>query len=203
MHPPFSPPSPITDLGRPPGPVRGLAVTLWIAVGLSSLLVAFSMFVAAMVGGSPAYAFGYTLPRALPGLLLAVAATPMTRGRPWARMMVKVLLIVQIVFQSLMFLGGNSLMALLLIPLAITGLVLLHRPMSVWFFTVHRQIARGEYAGQPYAAHHPQTGYGHQDYQGHYGHQGYHPHQQSPQHPPQSHGQQQQDGSWGQGPHPR
>ena len=95
--------------------------------------------------------------------------------------MAKVVLIIQIVLQSLMLISGTAaLWALFLLPLAITGVVLLHRPPSRWFFTVHGQAAGQEYV-QQYAAH-PL-------------------HQQYPQQDPQQVRGQQQNGSWNQGPH--
>ena len=146
-----------------------------------------------MYGVEPGYAFGYSLPHTVLGVLLAVPAFPVTRGRSWARTMAKVVLIIQIVLQSLMLISGTAaLWALFLLPLAITGVVLLHRPPSRWFFTVHSQAADQEYR-QQYAAPYPHPGAG----------QGQYPPQQYPQqYPQQGYGQQPpQNGSWNQDPY--
>ncbi len=173
---------------RAPGPVRGLAVVLWISAAISLAVLVINMTTAPMFGVEPGYAFGYSLPHTLIGALLAVTAIPVTRGRSWARTMAKVVLIIQIVLQSLMLLSGTSVLwALFLLPLAITGVVLLHRPLSQWFFTVRNQAANQGYT-QQYAAHHPH----------HQMNQGYYPPQQYPQ---QAYEQQQpQNGSWDQNP---
>lgn len=149
---------------------------LWISTAVSALIFAINMGTAPMFGVSPGYAFGYSLPHLLFGVLMAVIAVPITRGRPWARTMAKAVLIGQIVLQTLMLISGTAfLWALVLLPLAITGLVNLSQPPAKWFFAAHdpRQAQRMPYPQQyPQHPHHPQQGYGQQ--------------------PP---------GSWGQGPH--
>lgn len=171
-----------------PGAVRGLAVVLWLSTTISFTVLLINMATAPMYGVEPGYAFGYSLPHTVLGVLLAVPAVPVTRGISWARTMAKVALIIQIVLQSLMLLGGTAAFwALFLLPPAVTGVVLMHRPPSQWFFTVHGQAADQEYM-QQYAAHypHPQAG------------QGYYP---PPQYPQQGYGQQPpQNGPWNQGP---
>ena len=191
MYPQPPQPGPATYPGQPavPGPVRGLAVVLWFSAAISFLVLVVNMSTAPFYGVEPGYAFGYSLPHTLIGVLLAVPAVPLTRGRSWARTMVKTVLIIQIVLQALLLPSGTStLWALVLLPLAITGLVLLHRPVSQWFFTVHGHAANQEYMRQP-AVHYPQ-----QMGQGHY------PPQQYPQ---QAYEQQPQNGPWDQYPNQR
>lgn len=154
-----------------PGPVRGLAVVLWVSAAISLTVLVINMATAPAFGVEPGYAFGYSLPHTLIGVLLAVPAFPVIRGRSWARTMAKTVLIIQIVLQSLMLFSGTSAFwALFLLPLAIAGVVLLHRPLAQWFFAVHNQAANQGYV-QQYAAHHP-----HQQVN-----RGYHPPQQYPQ----------------------
>ncbi|MFC9088246.1 hypothetical protein [Nocardiopsis dassonvillei] len=175
-----------------PGPVRGLAAVLWTSAAISLTVLVLNMTTAPMFGVEPGYAFGASLPHTVIGVLMAVAAFPVTRGRSWARTMAKVVLIIQIVLQSMLLLGGNSVIwALFLLPLAIAGVVLLHRPVSQWFFAFHAQAA-GQGHAQQYT-HHPH----------HQMNQGYYPPQQYPQqqYPQQSYEQQPpQSGPWDQNP---
>ena len=187
-HPPQPGPTAYLEQFPTPGTVRGLAVTLWISAGVSLLVLVINMTTAPMFGVEPGYAFGYSLPHTLIGVLLAVTAVPITRGRSWARGMAKVVLIIQIVLQSMMLISGTSpFWALFLLPLAVAGLVLLHQPLSKWFFTVHKEASYQEYLQH----HHTQ----HQMNQGHYPPQQY-PQQVYGQHPPQN-------DPWGHDPHRR
>lgn len=185
-HPPQPDPTAHPGQFPVPGTVRGLAVVLWISAAISFLVLVINMATAPMFGVEPGYAFGYSLPHTVLGVLLAVPAIPVMRGHSWARKMAKVVLIIQIVLQAGMLIGGTAAFwALFLLPLAITGVVLLHRPLSQWFFTVHSQAA----------------GQGHMQHAAHYPHphagQGYYPPQQYPQ---QAYEQQPQNGPWNQGP---
>ena len=164
-----------------PGEVRSVAVMLWITAGISFTVLTINMVTAPMYGVELGYAFGYSFFHVLIGVLAVVPAVSVTRGRSWARTMTKVVLIIQIVVQSMMLIGGNNLLwAFLLLPMAIVGVVLLHRPVAKRFFAAHGQAADQEYAAQ--------QGYGHQQpypaQQG-YGHR-----------PPQN-------GTWGRYPHQR
>lgn len=211
MHPQPPQPIPTAYLDQFPAPtsVRALAVLLWITIALSFTVLTINMVTAPMYGVDPGYAFGYSFFHTVIGLLLLVVAVPVTRGRPWARHMTNVLLILQIIFQGMMLLGGNNLLwALFLLPSAIAGMVLLHRPTAKRFFAMYHQAANQEYM-QQYAAQQGGQGYpppagGADTYpQEPYGYQ------PSPQQPPQggSYGQQPypqqppQGGSWGQYPH--
>lgn len=158
-----------------PGPVQGLAAVLWFSAAVSFIVLLSNMAIASPYGvESAGYAFGYSLPHTVLGVLLAVPAVPVTRGRSWARTMAKVVLIIQIVLQSGMLISGIVVFwALLLLSAAITGVVLLRRPMSQWFFAVHNQAAGQGYV-QQYPAHYPRQAY----------------HQQPP-----------ENGSWNQYPH--
>ena len=168
-----------------PGEVRSVAVMLWTTAGISFVALAASVAIAAMADIDFAFAFGslsvYSMPNVLLGVLAVVPAVSVTRGRSWARTMTKVVLIIQIVVQSMMLIGGNNLLwAFLLLPMAIVGVVLLHRPVAKRFFAAHGQAADQEYAAQ--------QGYGHQQpypAQQDYGHR-----------PPQN-------GTWGRYPHQR
>ncbi|MEV2277930.1 hypothetical protein AB0I72_20325 [Nocardiopsis sp. NPDC049922] len=189
LQPPQPSPTTYPERFPAPGPVRGLAVVLWISAAISLAVLVINMATAPMFDVEPGYAFGYSLPHTLIGVLLAVTAVPITRGRSWARTMAKVVLIIQIVLQSMMLISGTSpFWALFLLPLSITGVILLHRPMSQWFFSVHQRAANQEYT-QQYAAHPPHQQVG----QGHYPSQQY-PQQTYKQQPPQN-------GSWDQYPH--
>lgn len=189
MQPQPPQPSPTAYLEQYPAPgsVRSLAVVLWVSAAVSLAVLVINMATAPMAGVEPGYAFGYSLPHVVVGALLAVTAYPVTRGRSWARRMAKVVLIIQIVMQSLLLVGGTSpFWALLLLPLAIAGVVLLHQPMSKWFFTAHQEAVYQEYL-QRYAAYYTQ----HHVDQGHYP-----PHQ----YPQQAYEQQPPHGSWEQDP---
>ncbi|WP_223809254.1 hypothetical protein [Nocardiopsis listeri] len=168
---------------------------IWLTVALALVIFALNMATVPFAGVEPGYAFGYSLPWTFMATLLALTAIPLVRGRSWARTMAKVVLIIQIVLQSLMLISGTGfLWALFLLPAAITALVQLHHPMSKWFFAVHNRAANLEYLRQHEASHHPR-----QRYPGPY------PTRQYPQqHPPQDHGRHPQPprhGPWDQNPH--
>ena len=178
-----------------PGEVRSVAVMLWTTAGISFVALAASVAIAAMADIDFAFAFGslsvYSMPNVLLGVLAVVPAVSVTRGRSWARTMAKVVLIIQIVLQS-MALAVMSVpapfWALFLLPVAIVGVVLLHRPVAKRFFAAHGQAADQEYT-QQYVA--QQWG------QGQYSPQQPYPAQQGYGHRPP------QNGAWGQYPHQR
>lgn len=183
-----------------PGPVKTVAVMIWLTLALALIVFAINMAGVPLGGISPGYAFGYSLPWTFPATVLAVTAVPIVRGHSWARTMAKVVLIIQIVLQSLMLLSGTGfLWALFLLPMAIAALINLHHPMSKWFFAVHNPAANLEYLRQYTAVYYPQ-----QQYPVHPPQQ-YPPQQYPPQqYPPQDYGQQPQPpqyGSWNQNPH--
>ncbi|MBE2998386.1 hypothetical protein IDM40_06650 [Nocardiopsis sp. HNM0947] len=167
---------------------------LWISAAVSFAVLVFNMATGLMAGVSAGYAFGYSLPHLVLGALLAAPAFSLTRGRPWARKMAKVMLIVQTVMQSLFLLSGEQwLWALFLLPLSIAGLVSLGRPLSGRFFAIHRGDAVQDHA-QQYAPHPGQPHYGQQ-----YGQPPYGPQQPVGERyvPQQPHAQPPQNGPWG------
>jgi hypothetical protein len=204
MYPPQPVPAPSPGQVPVPSQVRTAAVMIWLTVALASVIFAINMAAVPFAGVAPGYAFGYSLPWIGVAALLGVTAIPLVRGRSWARAMAKVVLIVQIVLQSLMLLSGTGfLWALFLLPMAITALIQLRHPMSRWFFGVHDPNAHPDHARQHPAAHYPQ--HPHQQM-----HPGYQPHQYPTQphqphqypthpHPRQGYGQQPPPyGSWDQ-----
>ncbi|WP_017584343.1 hypothetical protein [Nocardiopsis valliformis] len=148
-----------------PGQVKTVAVMIWLTFAFALIVFTFNMVGVALAGISPGYAFGYSLPWTLPATLLAVTAVPLVRGHSWARTMARVVLIIQIVVQSLALLGGTGfLWALFLLPMAITALIQLHHPMSKWFFAVHNPAANLKYLQQYTAVYYPQQQYPAQQY---------------------------------------
>ncbi|MGW5880458.1 hypothetical protein ACWFMI_28360 [Nocardiopsis terrae] len=179
-QPPQPGPTPSLEQAPAPGPVNIVAVMLWLTVTVALIVLTINMTTAPMAGVEPGYAFGASLHYLVIAALLGVTAVPLIRGHSWARTMTKVVLIIQIVLQSLSLLGGTGfLWALLLLPMAITALVQLHHPLSKWFFAVHNPAANQEYLRQHAVPYYPQQQY-----------------------PPQGYGQQPpQYGPWNQNPH--
>ncbi len=185
-HPPQPCPLPSPDQVPTPGSVKTVAVMIWLTVALALLILTLNMVMAPRVGVSPGYAFGSAFHFLLIAALLAVTAIPVVRGKSWARTMAKVVLIIQIVLQSLSIVSETYfLWALILLPMAITALIQLLHPTAKWFFTVHNPAANLKYLQQFTAAYYAQ-----QSYPGHYPPQQYPPqvYRQQPPHPqPQPH----------------
>lgn len=172
-----------------PGPVRASAVMLWLTAGVSFTVLAINMGTAPMYGVDLEYAFFYSSPHTLIGVLALIPAVPLVRGRPWARTMAKVVLISQMLMQAMNLTSPKSLLwSLLLLPLAIAGVILLERPVTKRFFAAHSQAANQEYL-QRHAAQqwgqgqHPPQQWGQAQYPPQQWGQGHHPNQ--PPYPPQ------------------
>lgn len=199
MQPGPPPPGPNTSPGRIPAPkpVRALSVLLWISAGLSSAVFASLITIMPREQGGLEYAIWYSFFHTVVGLLLAVPAAPITRGRPWARRTAKVLLILQTVYQAGIFISTTpNVSSLFLLPLAITGLVLLGRPAAKWYFAVMKP-GSGQGAAPQYGDHAPHQGVNAGYFQPQqYPQQQYHPQGYWAQ-GPQSHAQPPQDGHWG------